>query len=325
MSNHNGIYVTHSHTKKIFANMSRQGKYFSGSVTPLFPTMVVQAQEEMGEGSAMPTDPHHTPIITQPLSSQPQRKQKSRRRKRKDTEIPQSSGPTTNVADEAIYKERDDSLERAATPATSLDAEQDKENTKTAQAQEITSLKLRVKRRMHPNMGELKRSNFGSSTEEVVWVIKISSDEVSVVKEVVSAAEETVHTATIIEDEITLAQALAGLKSVTTKGIHLQEPSESITTTTTTTTIPSKDKGKEDTLAREKAQQVEEANIAWDDIQAKIDADYQLAKRLQAQEQQDLIIEEKSTLFQQLLEKRRKFFAAKRAEEKRNMPPTRAQ
>ncbi|GKB09416.1 hypothetical protein Tco_0837728 [Tanacetum coccineum] len=61
----------------------------------------------------------------------------------------------------------------------------------------------------------------------------------------------------------------------------------------------------EDRLAREKAQQVEEANIAWDDIQAKIDADYQLAERLQAQEQQELIIEEKSTLFLQLLKKER--------------------
>ncbi|GKG62149.1 hypothetical protein Tco_0632053, partial [Tanacetum coccineum] len=48
--------------------------------------MMVQAQEKMGEGSAMPTDPHHTPIITQPSSSQPYRKQKSRRSKRKDTE-----------------------------------------------------------------------------------------------------------------------------------------------------------------------------------------------------------------------------------------------
>ncbi|GKB12151.1 hypothetical protein Tco_0846074 [Tanacetum coccineum] len=81
----------------------------------------------------------------------------------------------------------------------------------------------------------------------------------------------------------------------------------------------------EDMLAREKAQQVEEANIAWDDIQAKIDTDYQLAERLQAQEQQELTIEKKSTLFVQLLEKRQKHFAAKRAEEKRNMPPTRAQ
>ncbi|GJR41005.1 hypothetical protein Tco_1216689 [Tanacetum coccineum] len=81
----------------------------------------------------------------------------------------------------------------------------------------------------------------------------------------------------------------------------------------------------EDRLAKEKAQQVEEANIAWDDIQAKIDVDYQLAKRLQAQEQQELTIKKKSTLFVQLLEKRKKHFAAKRVEEKRNRPPTRAQ
>ncbi|GKE67511.1 hypothetical protein Tco_1521672, partial [Tanacetum coccineum] len=58
----------------------------------------------MGEGSAMPTDPHHTPIITQPSSSQPQRKQKSRRSKRKDTEVPQPSDPT-NVADKAANEE----------------------------------------------------------------------------------------------------------------------------------------------------------------------------------------------------------------------------
>ncbi|GJR01581.1 hypothetical protein Tco_0524565 [Tanacetum coccineum] len=81
----------------------------------------------------------------------------------------------------------------------------------------------------------------------------------------------------------------------------------------------------EDRLAREKAQQVEEANIAWDDIQVKINADYQLAERLQAQEQQELTIKEMSSLFVQLLEKRKKHFAAKKAEEKRNMPPTRAQ
>ncbi|GKG50286.1 hypothetical protein Tco_0521386, partial [Tanacetum coccineum] len=44
--------------------------------------------------------------------------------KRKDTEIPQSSGPTKPIADEAVYKERDDSLERVATTASSLKAEQ---------------------------------------------------------------------------------------------------------------------------------------------------------------------------------------------------------
>ncbi|GKB05180.1 hypothetical protein Tco_0833375 [Tanacetum coccineum] len=35
----------------------------------------------------MPTDPHHTPIISQPSSSQPQRKQKSMRPKEKDTQV----------------------------------------------------------------------------------------------------------------------------------------------------------------------------------------------------------------------------------------------
>ncbi|GKC97775.1 hypothetical protein Tco_1168050, partial [Tanacetum coccineum] len=50
----------------------------------------------------------------------------------------------------------------------------------------------------------------------------------------------------------------------------------------------------------------------WDDIQAKIDADHQLAERLQVQEQEELSDAEKATLFQQLLEKRGKHFAAKR-------------
>ncbi|GKG51151.1 hypothetical protein Tco_0541535, partial [Tanacetum coccineum] len=48
-------------------------------------------------------------------TSQPQKKQKPRRPKRKDTEIPQSSGPIDNVADEAVNEEIDDSLERGAT------------------------------------------------------------------------------------------------------------------------------------------------------------------------------------------------------------------
>ncbi|GKE65944.1 hypothetical protein Tco_1520105 [Tanacetum coccineum] len=64
----------------------RVGKGFSRAVTPLFPTIMVQAQEEIGEGSALPTDPHHTPII-QPSTSQPQKKQ-YRRKQRKDIEIP---------------------------------------------------------------------------------------------------------------------------------------------------------------------------------------------------------------------------------------------
>ncbi|GJV34040.1 hypothetical protein Tco_1394440 [Tanacetum coccineum] len=121
MSTHNGIYIAPSHTKKIFGNMRRVGKGFSGRVTPLFPTMVVQNQSELDKGSAMPTDPHHTPTIIQPSTSQPQKTQKPRKPKRKDTQVPQPSDPTEHVADEAVHKELGDSLVRAATTASSLE------------------------------------------------------------------------------------------------------------------------------------------------------------------------------------------------------------
>ncbi|GJX07372.1 hypothetical protein Tco_0195304 [Tanacetum coccineum] len=134
MPTHNRIYIAPSHTKKIFGNMRRVGKGFSGRETPLFQTMVVQDQAEMGEGSANPTDPHHTPTIIQPSTSQPQKKQRPRKPKRKDTEIPQSSGPIDNVADKAVNEEMDDSLKRAATTATSLDSEQDRGNINKTQS-----------------------------------------------------------------------------------------------------------------------------------------------------------------------------------------------
>ncbi|GJS40772.1 hypothetical protein Tco_0565815 [Tanacetum coccineum] len=51
-----------------------------------------------------------------------------RKPKRKDTEIPQSSVPSDNVADEAVNEKMDDSLVRAATTASSLEVEQDSGN-----------------------------------------------------------------------------------------------------------------------------------------------------------------------------------------------------
>ncbi|GJR00593.1 hypothetical protein Tco_0523577 [Tanacetum coccineum] len=118
-----------------------------------------------------------------------------------------------------------------------------------------------------------------------------------------------------------LAQALESIKkqNLRSKGIVIQEPGESTTTTPTIiSSQQSHDKGKgvmveepvkpkkkdqirldeeaakslqaeineEERLARERAKKEQEANIAlietWDDIQAKIDADHQLTKRLQA-------------------------------------------
>ncbi|GJY32527.1 hypothetical protein Tco_0416996, partial [Tanacetum coccineum] len=147
-----------------------------------------------------------------------------------------------------------------------------------------------------------------------------------------------VSAATITNVELTLAQTLAELKSgrPKTKGVVMQEPSES--NLTISLQLPSqvknqglKDKGKAKMIEPEKPLKKKD-QIKFDEeealrLQAEFDEEDRLAreKAQQAQEIQELTIEEKSTLFQQLLEKRKKHFAAKRAEEQRNEPSTRAQ
>nr|GEX34961.1 hypothetical protein [Tanacetum cinerariifolium] len=144
----NDEYDTPSHTKKVFANMRRQGKDFSGRVTPLFETMLIQHPAEVGEGLGQPTKPQYTPTTASPshiipiptvaLSSQPKRPKIIGK---KATNISQSSGPTTLVSDETVHEERGDKVKRAATTAASLDAEQDrKKATNISQSSGPTTL-----------------------------------------------------------------------------------------------------------------------------------------------------------------------------------------
>ncbi|GKE64460.1 hypothetical protein Tco_1518621 [Tanacetum coccineum] len=241
---------------------------------------------------------------------------------KKDTEVLQPSNPT-NVVDEAVNEEMDDSLVRAATTGTSSDGGLRRQKTMgdtIAQTGfENVSLSARVESSDEASLGDQEDAskqgrkindidadiditlvNDAVNDQDMFDVSDLAGEEVFVAEQgvpnskkdddvQVNTAATTVSTASTIP--VTTAT------TTPTKGILLQEPSESITTTTT---IPSKDK-------------------------AKIDVDYQLAQRLQAQEQEELAIKERAKLFQQLLEKRRNHFAAKRAEEKRNRPPTKAQ
>ncbi|GJV31091.1 hypothetical protein Tco_1391491 [Tanacetum coccineum] len=62
-----------------------------------------------------------------------------------------------------------------------------------------------------------------------------------------------------------------------------------------------------------------------DTIQAMIDADEQLAAKLQAEEQEQFSIEEKSRMLVEMIVERKKFFAAQRASKQRSKPPTKNQ
>nr|GFA67308.1 hypothetical protein [Tanacetum cinerariifolium] len=78
-------------------------------------------------------------------------------------------------------------------------------------------------------------------------------------------------------------------------------------------------------LHKKKAWLIEDENLAWDNVQAMMDADYELAARLQEEEQGELTIEEKSRLFVELIDKRRNNFVKLKAEEQIRKPLTKAQ
>ncbi|GJY88088.1 putative ribonuclease H-like domain-containing protein [Tanacetum coccineum] len=144
MPTHKRKYVVPYHTKKVFRNMKRVGKDFSGNVTPLFPTMVVQHQTQTPTitqtstptTTTIPTSTQ-TPTTIQPtISIQPLQKKHPRKPKRKVTKVPQPSEPV-NVADKVVRKEWGDRLVRAATTASSLEVEQDSGNIDKTQSKAI--------------------------------------------------------------------------------------------------------------------------------------------------------------------------------------------
>ncbi|GJS07849.1 putative ribonuclease H-like domain-containing protein [Tanacetum coccineum] len=255
------------------------------------------------------------------------------RPKEKDTLAPHSSVPSdpTNIADEAVTKEPSMQLKELMDFFKKLEKKGGSRTHKLKRLYKI-GRSARVVSSDEASLGDQedaskqgRKINDIDADAEITLVDETQGrhddDRFTTAGEVVTTADVAVSTAstipvsaaTITEDEITLAQAMEELKSAkpTTaastrpkaKGLVIHEK-EQTTTPTISLQIPSQVKGQG---SKDK------------------DADYQLAERLQAQEQQELTIEEKSTLFVQLLEKRQKHFAAKRAKEKRNMPPTRAQ
>ncbi|GJY47581.1 hypothetical protein Tco_0436644 [Tanacetum coccineum] len=345
---------------------------------------------------------------------------------KRTVEISQSSGPIPLVTDETIIKEWEYRMERAATTASSLEAEQDSgiidflnassikyaltvnptvyescikqfwatakaktvngdrqiqalvpdlEEAKTAQVNEISSLKNRVnqlEKRRNTRTSGLKRLRKVGSTSRVessndvslgaqedaskqerkiadldddveVTLIDetqerndedlmfdsdvLNGDEafeepivndakttspfpVSVVDPVTIAGEVvTTASATTAVDELTLAPTLIEIKATKPKAIA------TVATTITIVVASTRPKAK-GIVAQEEASRV--AIIEeLDSIQAMIEADEQLATRLQAEEQEQFSIEEKSRMLVEMIAERKKFFAAQRAAEQK--------
>nr|GEW00865.1 hypothetical protein [Tanacetum cinerariifolium] len=239
----------------IFEQLASMRKGFSGRITSLFPTMLVQSQ-----------------------------------------------------LDKAIYKELDDRLVKAATTASSLEAEQDIMNQVPKELlqvvvpgakkpYEILLLKL-DKDNLGKDASKQGRRIDDNDADEDITLVNVQVD-----AKLFDADKDLGGEKHKKKDQIRLDKEAA---------LKLEA-----------------EFNEEQRLVGEKAKKQLEANITlietWDNVQVKINADYQLAERLQVDEKEELSVTKKATLFMQLLEKRRKFFAAKRVEDKRNKPPTQAQ
>ncbi|GJR12617.1 hypothetical protein Tco_0795269 [Tanacetum coccineum] len=197
------------------------------------------------------------------------------RPKEKDTQAPQSSVPSdpTNIADKAITEEPSMQLKKLMDFYTNLQQRVlDLENTKTAQAQEITSLNKRVKKlkkkegsRTHKlkRLYKVGRSRIVVSSKEEslgdqedaskqgrinvidadkdIYLVNVDRDEdmfgVNDLEgdEVVLESEVADKDVNLSVDEVTLAQALAALKSakVQEKRDVIKEPSIPVSSAST--------------------------------------------------------------------------------------------
>ncbi|GJV35405.1 hypothetical protein Tco_1407882 [Tanacetum coccineum] len=361
MTRHKEVYVTPSHTKKVFANMKRPIKGFSRRVTPLFLTMMIQASEDMEPV----TDEAH---VSTPSYDPPQSGEDS-------MQLFELMNLCTSLQEKVL----------------------DLEKAKIARAKEIASLKKRVeqleKRRKlrTPGLKRLSKRRKISDLDadaEVTLVDEMNDDNLMFDTDVLEEKEKEVaekevsttdpvttagEAVTTAGEAVTTANKLKAVTSIATtttttrpnaRRVVVQKPSEFKTTSSplqASQLSQTKDKGKEIiveperplkkkdqvTLDEEMArnlkahmqaklieeerltrQKEEEANIAliksWDNTQAMMEADFELAQRLQAEEQGEITIEERSRLFIELINRRKNHFAKLRAEEIRRKPPAKA-
>nr|GEZ04193.1 hypothetical protein [Tanacetum cinerariifolium] len=211
---HKEKYDVSFRTKKVFANINRIGKGFSGKGTHLFPTMMGPNQVQMGEGLAQPNDTQHTLTFDMP-HPKPKKTQKPLEPKRKSVRF---------------LSLLEDELKR----------------TKSAQQTKIDGLERRVnKLEKKPGMedvGEKEVVEVVTTTKMLVDTI-VDATQVATAIADVSAAKLIVTTAPTItakskKTNVEITQA------PTRKGVIIQEPEETTTKIASSQQSQVRDKGK---------------------------------------------------------------------------------
>nr|GEX51831.1 hypothetical protein [Tanacetum cinerariifolium] len=339
IARHKEMYIISSYTKKIFANMRRIEAGFSGLITPLFDSMMVQATTDMGD---TPVKIHQTPIIDQPSNSKPQKKQKPRRKQRKEAKAAQAKEIVALKKKFSKLNKWRKSRSRGLRKLKKISLGEINDDeifgvNDLAREEVVMETTTGVKDNSAPTTDVTKDD---ITMAQALAALKSTKPKVVVQEQEMSTTIPA--TATIVTTVVPTPRA---------KGIVFHEQKQSKIPIVSSSKdkvkckmseheVPIKKKDQmrineeyarklgveEQEAARlRRAQQDEEANNSWDNVQVMMDADRLLAERLQAREREEFSEVQKARLLVELIEKRKKHFAALRAQEKRNKPSTKTQ
>ncbi|GJU85660.1 hypothetical protein Tco_1293206 [Tanacetum coccineum] len=282
-----------------------------------------------GEGSTHPIEFHHTPTSA-PSTLQPPISPTSRRTIRQEYVVPQPRSPTqTHVVDEAASTSVDVRYRGAATTATGLEAGQgsgniDKTPTMPQDSplqrvntlgsdegsltlHELTVLCTTLSKKVDSLETDLKQTKltYGAAYTKVIKKVKKLENKVKFNQARRRArigrqehAMEFEFDLDAAKDVSTAEEDISTAKPVSTAGATITTASVDVSTATVST---AKDKAELEEEERQRITNVQEAassfNIEeWDDIQARVKADEELAQRLQAEEREKYSEAEKEIL-----------------------------
>nr|GFA58496.1 hypothetical protein [Tanacetum cinerariifolium] len=328
------------------------GKNFSGRDTPLFLTMLVPAQEEeLGEDEALNKKNIRAQSNDPPLSIVNTFGSGEEELRWKSVKRHEKKRRSRTHGLKRLYKIGLFAIVESSANKQSLgeeDASKQGKNIVGIDADaKITLVDETVEDQGRYDDQEMFDTSVLDDDEDVL--LKEAQDVQNVVEKVIedittAGIEVTVSTAApftttdVTHDELTIAQVHVEIKKSKTKG---ETTTKTITIPTPNSTRP-KARGvvifdeqearrlqakidEHDRLAEEKAQLIEDEILAWDNVQPMMDANYELATRLQEEEHGELTIEEKSILFVKLMDKRKKHFSKLREEDHRIKPPSKDQ
>nr|GFB23924.1 hypothetical protein [Tanacetum cinerariifolium] len=259
-------------TQKVFANMRRVGKCFSGVETPLFEETVA---EDVSHDAVTSSIPHDIPSPLQEPSSPPQQKQRSLQAPPQDAKFPTQLQQVLNVC--SALSKRVENLETNNAAQKLVIVKLKARVKKLEKANQIKSLKLRRLRKVGASrrvksFDDLEdvfyqgRMFYDMDTNEGIELVKDVAEDDSEVQEVV----EVVTTAKLITDVVTADASQGSAASATIlaasttihaaaltvvaaytrrrKGVIIRDPEEELSlktfTETPTETPKVKDKGK---------------------------------------------------------------------------------